>query len=85
MYMCIPPTPSSFDGGRSSRIGRYPLTEEPTVSMMDFPNSPVEFAMPLGNRVDLEFNMMRAVSQQLAASTTTRAFTVTSRRVFVSI
>ena len=30
--------------------------------------------MPLGNSVLFEFSMMRAVSQQLAASTTIRAF-----------
>ena len=34
--------------------------------------------MPLGKSVDFEFSMRRAVSQQLAASTTTRALTVTS-------
>ena len=34
----------------------------------------------------LEFSMMRAVSQQLAASTTTRALTVTSRaRLLVDV
>ena len=41
--------------------------------------------MPLGNRLLFELSRMRAVSQQLAASTTTCAFTVTSRRVFLSM
>src|SRR6185369_923637 len=50
-----------------------------------FLTSLVELAMPFGNRLLLELSMRRAVSQQLAASTTTRAFTVTSRRVFVSM
>ena len=42
----------------------------PTVSMMYLPTRPVEFAMPFGNWLLFELSMMRAVSQQLAASTT---------------
>src|SRR5438445_13226506 len=85
MYMCMPPTPSSFEGGRSSRIGRYPFTDAPTGSVMYFPTSPVEFAMPLGKSVDFEFSMMRAVSQQLSASTSSRGLTEPSLRDILSM
>jgi hypothetical protein len=49
------------------------------------PTCPLEFARPLGNWLLLELSRMRAVSQQLAASTTILALTVTSLRVFLSI
>ncbi|MNC94427.1 hypothetical protein D3C83_112780 [compost metagenome] len=52
-----------------------PRTLNPVESVRYFPTTPLEFAIPFGKRVDLELSMSRAVSQQLAASTTTRART----------
>src|SRR6266700_273758 len=48
------------------------------------PSCPLEFAIPVGQCRDFEFNMMCAVSTQDAASTTTLAYTSTSFRVDLS-
>ena len=53
--------------------------------MMYLPTRPLELARPFGNRADFEFSRMRTDSAELAASTTTRAFTVCSLPVVLSM
>src|SRR5262245_9638525 len=52
-----------------------PLTLRPVESIRYLPTTPLELASPFGKRDDVEFSSSRADSQQLAASTTTRART----------
>ncbi len=68
-----------------SRAGICPSNSTPTVSMIYFPTSPLEFASPLGNLPLFEFSMMRTVSPLLAASTTAFAFTRSSFLVVLSM
>src|SRR5678816_1603566 len=65
--------------------GMNPETPVPVVSVRYFPTVPLEFANPVGNCDDLEFNNSRAVSHALADSTTTRARTCSSAPVFLSM
>src|ERR1700748_1307405 len=57
----------------------------PTESVRFRPTCPEEFPKPSGNNLDLEFSNNRADSQALAATTTARAFTLSTERVALSI
>ena len=70
--------PSSLCAGMSSSFGMKPPTDRPVESVRFFPSWPLEFDSPFGCRDDLEFNIRRADSQALAASTTALARTVYS-------
>ena len=67
-------------------MGRNPEEPSaPTVSIRYLPTSPVELASPFGNSLLFELSRMRAVSQALAASTTTFPRACISFRVFLSM
>ncbi len=85
MYRCAPPTPSSLCGIPSMRPGTNPMTSVPVVSVRYFPTVPLELASPWGNMALRELRRIRADSQALAASTTTRARTCSSRPVSLSM
>src|ERR1019366_3847274 len=78
MYTCRPPTPSQLWAGRSISLGMKPATLAPVVSVMYFPTTPLVLARPLVFRDDFELSSSRAVSHELAASTTTLARTCLS-------
>src|SRR5919109_4331634 len=58
----------------------WPETDSPVESVRYLPTTPLEFARPLGKRVDFELSRIRADSHALAARTTIRARTPFSRR-----
>src|SRR5687767_14138926 len=60
-----------------------PATSLPVVSVRYLPTTPLELASPCGNRDDFELSRTREDSHALAASTTTRARTCSSRPVAV--
>ena len=62
-----------------------PPTSVPVVSVRYLPTTPLELASPCGNCGDVELSRIRADSQALAASTTTRARTCWSLPVLVSM
>src|SRR6266404_5881266 len=62
-----------------------PATSVPVVSVRYLPKTPLVLARPLGNFGDLELRSSRAVSQALAASTTTLASACRSAPVLVSM
>src|ERR1017187_7139745 len=84
MYTCIPPTPSQLWAGRSISFGMKPATLTPVVSVRYFPTTPLELARPFGFRDDFELSSSRAVSQELAAITTTFARTCLSTPLALS-
>src|SRR5262245_47011780 len=81
--MWPPPTPSQLCGTWSISFGMNPPTSVPVVSVRYFPTTPLELASPCGNCDDLELSRMRDDSHELAARTTTRARTCSSRPVAV--
>ena len=85
MYRCIAEAPSALCGGMFSRAGIWPPTPAPTVSMMYLPTTPLPLPSPSGWSELFELRRMRADSQALAASTTTRAPACSSSRVFLSM
>src|SRR4051812_48438522 len=60
-----------------------PCTLRPVESVRYLPTTPLELARPFGKRADFELSSSRADSQQLAATTMTRART--SRSVMSSV
>jgi hypothetical protein len=65
--------------------GMKPPTSVPVVSVRYLPTVPLELARPCGKRGDFELSRIRADSQALAASTTTRASIRRSVRVALSM
>jgi hypothetical protein len=69
----------------SISAGTKPATSVPVVSVRYRPTVPLEFASPWGNRLERELSRILADSHALAASTTTRASTRSSRPVALSM
>ncbi len=59
-------------------FGMKPATSVPVLSVRYLPTMPLALAIPCGKRDERELRRMRADSQALAASTTTRARTCLS-------